>query len=124
MPVKGGMFTKIAHPWGVIPKHRKILKSKYEEDFFMLIRTFIHVLSVQKQNYTDREGNIRDSFRVTFSQDNDNIVGTIVVREDLYNSVERGKDYELFGEYRTTKSGSYIVWTSAKLASSVAKTTL
>lgn len=115
---------KIAHFWGVIPKHRKILQSKYEEDIYMLIKSLIHVLSVQKQNYTDREGNIRDSFRVTFSQDNDNIVGTIVVREDLYNSVERGKDYELFGEYRTTKSGSYIVWTSAKLASSVAKTTL
>lgn len=115
---------KLAYYWGVIPKHKKILKCKYEEDIFMLVRTFIHVLSLQKQTYTDREGNLRDSFHVTYSQDNHNKVGIITVREDLYNSVERGKDYELFGEYRTTKSGTYIVWTSAKLASSVAKTTL
>ena len=117
---------KLAHYWGVIPKHYRKLKDKYEEDHFMLIRTFVHILSVQKQSYTDREGNTRDSFRITFSQDSDNIVGTIVVREDVYNSVERGKDYELTGEYRTTRTGNYISWISAKLISSasIPKTTL
>lgn len=115
---------RLAHYWGVIPKHYQKLTDINEEEPYMLIKTMIHVLNVKKESYTDRDGNVRDSFRVTYSQNNDEIVGTLVVREDIYKQLERNKDYELTGEYRSTKSGNYISWSSAKVIPSISKTVL
>lgn len=90
----------------------------------MLVKTQIKVLNVKHTTYKDKNGMERDSFKLTYSQDDDNIVGEINVRQTVYDSVEKSKEYELIGEYMTTRNGNYISWTDAKLALNGGKTLL
>lgn len=80
----------------------------------MILKTVIKLLNVKRTKYTGRDGVERESFKITFSQDDDNIVGEANVNEGIFNAVEKGKEYELVGEYRQTKNGNYISWTAAK----------
>ena len=84
----------------------------------MLIRTYVKVLSTKKESYTDKDGNPREAYKITFSQNNDEIVGGFNAGKDLFDSLERGKEYELTGEYKQTRTGgNYISWSYAKLGS-------
>lgn len=80
----------------------------------MLVKTAFKVLNAKSNKYTGRDGVERESFKVTFSQDDDNVVGETNVNEEVFNSVEKGKEYELTGEYRQTKNGNYISWITVK----------
>lgn len=88
----------------------------------MILKTFMKILSAKSSKYTGRDGVERESFKVTFSQDDDNIVGEANVSQEVFNTVEKGKEYELTGEYRQTKNGNFISWTTAKPLLNTGKT--
>lgn len=88
----------------------------------MILKTFMKILSAKSSKYTGRDGVERESFKVTFSQDDDNIVGEANVSQEVFNTVEKGKEYELTGDYRQTKNGNFISWTTAKPLLNTGKT--
>ncbi|MEQ2424480.1 hypothetical protein [Enterocloster hominis (ex Hitch et al. 2024)] len=88
----------------------------------MIVKTLMKTLSAKSTKYTGRDGVERESFKVTFSQDDDNIVGEANVSQEVFNTVEKGKEYELTGEYRQTKNGNFISWTTAKPLLNTGKT--
>ncbi|WP_288361535.1 hypothetical protein [uncultured Bacteroides sp.] len=98
---------KLIKYFGVIPNNRK-------GEITMIVKTLVKILNVKSNKYTGRDGVERESFKVTFSQDDDNIVGEANVSQEVFNAVEKGKEYELTGEYRQTKNGNFISWTTAK----------
>lgn len=98
---------KLIKYFGVIPNKRK-------GEITMIVKTLAKILNVKSNKYTGRDGVERESFKVTFSQDDDNIVGEANVSQEVFNTVEKGKEYELTGEYRQTKNGNFISWTTAK----------
>lgn len=97
---------RLVRHWGAIASHRE----NEEEISYMLIRTGIKVLNKKSSKYMAKDGTERESLKVTFSQDDDNIVGEINVRPNVYEAVEKGKEYTLDGEFHVTKGGSYITW--------------
>lgn len=80
----------------------------------MIVKTFVKILNVKRNKYIGKDGVERESFKITFSQEDDNIVGEANVSQEVFNAVEKGKEYELTGEYRQTRNGNYISWTAAK----------
>lgn len=80
----------------------------------MILKTFVKTLNAKSSKYIGRDGVERQSFKITFSQDDDNVIGEATVNQEVFNMVEKGKDYELTGEYRQTKNGNFIMWTAAK----------
>lgn len=80
----------------------------------MLIKSEIKMLNKKSNKYTGKDGVERESFKITFSQDDDNIVGDMNVKQNIYDIMEKGKEYEVIGEYLTTKNGNYTSWFSAK----------
>ena len=94
--------------WGAIPNHTE------KGESYMLIKTTMKILSKKNGSFTAKDGNQRRSYRVTYSQNEDEIVGDINVRQDVFDILEKGKEYDLVGEYLTTKNGNYIAWQSAK----------
>ena len=108
---------RLAPYWGALPRHWPL----EEGDMYMIVRSYMKVLNVKVESYTDRDGNLRDAFKVTFSQNNDEIVGVFTARKELYDTLEKGKEYEITGEYRQTRSGNYISWSYARLGSPTTK---
>lgn len=106
---------KLIKYFGVIPNKRK-------GEITMIVKTLMKTLSAKSTKYTGRDGVERESFKVTFSQDDDNIVGEANVSQEVFNTVEKGKEYELTGEYRQTKNGNFISWTTAKPLLNTGKT--
>ena len=100
---------KLIKYFGSIPnsKNRK-------GDLLMILKTFVKTLNAKSSKYIGRDGVERQSFKITFSQDDDNVIGEATVNQEVFNMVEKGKDYELTGEYRQTKNGNFIMWTAAK----------
>lgn len=88
----------------------------------MLMKTVVKILNVKHHRYTGRDGVERESFKVTVSQDDDNVIGEATVSQEVFNTVEKGKEYELTGEYRQTKNGNFISWTTAKPLLNIGKT--
>lgn len=80
----------------------------------MIVKTFVKILNVKRNKYIGKDGVERESFKITFSQEDDNIVGEANVSQEVFNAVEKGKEYELTGEYRQTRNGNYISWTATK----------
>ena len=64
----------------------------------MIVKTLAKILNVKSNKYTGRDGVERESFKVTFSQDDDNIVGEANVSQEVFIAVEKGIVYELTGE--------------------------
>lgn len=87
------------------------MKGEYNS---MRVTTIIKTLNKKNGKYTARDGSERESFKVTYSQEDDNIVGEMTVRKDAFDMIEKGKEFELLGEYVITKTGNYITWVSAK----------
>ncbi len=111
---------KLTKNWGAIPNHPK----KEEENYLMNVKTTIKVLNKKSNPFTTKDGQDRVNFRLTYSQDNDDIVGEANVREEVYAAVEKGCVYELLGNYLTTRNGKYVVWVSAKPVSNNDKAVL
>ena len=100
---------KLIKHFGVIPnsKNRK-------GEITMIVKTVVKILNVKSNKYTGRDGIERESFKITFSQDNDNIVGEANVSQEVFNTVSKGSEQELTGEYRQTKNENFISWIAAK----------
>jgi vesicle coat complex subunit len=101
---------KISRQFGALPKHH-ISESEIK---YMLLETSIKVLSKKINNFKAQDGTERESYRITFSQENDEIVGDINVKKEIYDFVEKARMYDLTGEYRTTRNGNFISWISVK----------
>lgn len=69
----------------------------------------------------DKDGNLREAYKVTFSQNNDEVVGVFTAKRELYETLEKGREYEITGEFRQTRTGNYISWSYAKLGSPTIK---
>ena len=80
----------------------------------MLIKTTLKILSKKNSSFTAKDGSERQSYKATYSQNQDEIVGDINVRRDVFDILEKGKEYDLVGQFITTKNGNYIAWQSAK----------
>lgn len=80
----------------------------------MIIKTEANILSKKTSSYTGKDGTTRNTYHLNYSQQNDEIVGTLSVREDIFNMCEKGKHYELVGEYRTSSNGNFISWQAVK----------
>lgn len=80
----------------------------------MILKTSAKILNTKRNRFTGKDGIEHESFKLTFSQDDDNIIGEANVSQEVFNTVEKGKEYELTGEYRQTRNGNYISWTAAK----------
>lgn len=100
---------KLIKYFGVIPNNRD-----RKGEIIMILKTYVKILNVKCNKYTGRDGIERESFKIAISQDDDNIIGEANVSQEVFNTVEKGKEYELTGEYRQTKNGNYISWTAAK----------
>ena len=108
---------RLAPYWGILPTHWPL----EEGETHMLVRSCIKVLNIKTESYPDKDGNQRVAYKVTFSQNNDEIVGVFTARKELYDTLEKGKEYEITGEYRQTRSGNYISWSYARLGSPTTK---
>ena len=53
-----------------------------EEEIYMLIKTYIHVLNLKKEDFVDVEGSKRESFKVNYSQSDGEVVGSLTVRKE------------------------------------------
>ena len=76
---------KLIKHFGVIPnsKNRK-------GEITMIVKTVVKILNVKSNKYTGRDGIERESFKITFSQDNDNIVGEANVSQEVLIQYLRG----------------------------------
>ena len=50
----------------------------------------------------------RISYLLNYQQDNGEIVGQLSVSEEIFNTVEAGKEYILEGNYKEGKFGNYV----------------
>lgn len=81
----------------------------------MFIQAVLRILSKKEKPFTAKDGSLRTTYSLNYSQLDDEIVGTISVSENIFNSCEKGKIYELTGEYRSSSNGNFISWQSAKV---------
>lgn len=93
-----------------IPQHKRFIKNEEEEELYMLIKTYIHVLNLKKEDFVDAEGSKRESFKVNYSQSDGEVVGSLTVRKEIFDKLSKGGDFEIGGEYRQTRNGNYISW--------------
>lgn len=82
----------------------------------MYINTIFKCLSKKVTKYTSKEGVEKESYKITYSQNNDDVVGETNVPFFIYETMTKGNEFTMTGEYRTTRNGNYIAWQSAKLA--------
>ena len=90
----------------------------------MNISANIKCLNKKVNDYTNKEGIQKEVRKILCSQDNDEVLTEIYVSQSVYDTIEKGKDYELIGEYRSTRNGNYIIWQSAMLVSAGTRPTL
>lgn len=108
---------RLAPYWGVLPRHWPL----EEGENYMFVRSYIKVLNTKTESYMDKDGNLREAYKVTFSQNNDEVVGVFTAKRELYETLEKGREYEITGEFRQTRTGNYISWSYAKLGSPTIK---
>lgn len=83
----------------------------------MRLNTTAFILNKKQTEYTGKDGVVRQSYKVTISQDNNNIISELSVNSEIFQVLEQNKSFDLICEYRSTKSGgNYLVVISAKPA--------
>ncbi len=83
----------------------------------MRVNTTALILNKKQTEYTAKDGSLRQSYKVTVSQDNNNIISEMSVNSEIYQTLEQGKLFDLICEYRSTRSGgNYLVVITAKPA--------
>lgn len=83
----------------------------------MRLSTTTLILNKKQTEYTARDGSLKQSYKVTVSQDNNNIISEVSVNSEIYQILEQGKLFDLICEYRSTRSGgNYLVVITAKPA--------
>lgn len=93
--------------------------SKYSRtgEIIMRVNTTALILNKKQTEYTAKDGSLRQSYKVTVSQDNNNIISEMSVNSEIYQTLEQGKLFDLICEYRSTRSGgNYLVVITAKPA--------
>ena len=96
-----------------------IVPSKYNRtgEIIMRLSTTALILNKKQTEYTAKDGSVKQSYKVTISQDNNNIISELSVNSEIFQTLIQGKDFELICEYRSTRSGgNYMVVISAKPA--------
>ena len=92
-------------------------KKESEEEFFMANNYFVNakikVLSKVRTEFTGKDGLVHPSCKLNASQEDDKVIMVLSVNQSIFDSCEKGGNYELIGEYRTTQKGSYISWQNA-----------
>ena len=61
---------------------------------------------VGKVEDTSKNGN--KNYFINYLQDNGKVIGQHLISEDIYNSVEAGKEYTFDGNYGQGKYGAYL----------------
>jgi len=84
----------------------------------MNLMTTVFLLNKKENEYTARDGSLKQSYRITVSQESNSIIAELPVSRDLYQILEPNKNYDIACEYRSTKNGNYLTVLSAKLAKS------
>lgn len=79
----------------------------------MLVEAIIVVLSKIEKEGTRKDGSAYKLRTLNISQKDNEIIGAISVREEIFNICEKGSTYRLIGEYRTSPNGNYISWSNA-----------
>ncbi|MBQ9699176.1 MAG: hypothetical protein IJV71_00995 [Lachnospiraceae bacterium] len=74
----------------------------------MIIQIKITVVGKVTDTWKGDDGTERPSYKVNYIQDNGIIIGQLKVSEEIYNSIEAGKEYSLSGTYNIGKNGGYV----------------
>lgn len=70
----------------------------------MNIKCTLHI--VGKVEDTSKSGN--KNYFINYVQDNGKVIGQHLVSEDIYNSIEAGKEYTFDGNFGQGKYGAYL----------------
>lgn len=99
-------------------------KVTIENQRFLEVKATVKVLKKKVSTYSGRDGSAKLGYRLVYSQQDNDTVGELNIRQDIYDLVERDKEYDIYGEYVTTRTGNYITWSTAQPISNNSKTIL
>ncbi|MEY8356729.1 hypothetical protein AALB39_25725 [Lachnospiraceae bacterium 54-53] len=80
----------------------------------MKLSTTVFLLNKKENEYTARDGSLKQSYRITISQENNSIIAELPVNQELYQTLEPNRNFDVVCEYRSTKNGNYLTVLSAK----------
>jgi len=106
------MALHLTSTFGAVP-HR----IREGENIIMRLQTNVLVLNKKESQYTGRDGQIKQAYRITIGQDDNSVIAELPINADIYQAIEKNKSYDLVCEYRSTRNGgNYMVVLSSKLA--------
>lgn len=84
----------------------------------MRLNTTALILNKKETEYTAKDGSLKQSYKATISQDNNNIISELSVNSEIFQTLIQGKEFDLICEYRssTRSGGNYMIVISAKPA--------
>lgn len=88
--------------FGAVPSYSR------KGEIIMHLNTTTFILNKKQTEYTARDGSVKQSYKVTVSQDNNNIISELSVNSDIFQTLVQGREFDLICEYRSTRSG--IIW--------------
>lgn len=100
---------KLTKQWGALPDH-----SNDKEKTQMIVKSELRILNKKEGQYTAKDGSPRVSHKITYSQNDDDIVGEMSMRKEVFDSISKGGLFEVTFEYLTTKNGNYLSALNAK----------
>jgi len=74
----------------------------------MKLNGIISILGKVEKPWTDTSGAEHISYSLNIMQENGQIIDTLRVSKDQYNTVEAGKSYLFHAEYGVGKNGGYL----------------
>lgn len=81
----------------------------------MILKATCLILSKKRSEYTARDGQAKQAYRVTISQEDNSVIAELPLNEEIYQALEKNKSYDLECIYRVSRNGgNYLMVLSAK----------